>query len=121
MRAISVDSGNPSLFIKGSNTYFDSDLETVNSNPLGFETDNYVKGNQVHGSYIVGGYSLNVDSPHPLTVAFDYDVFQRSISSQANALNSLQSSIPSTISGYQNKYYASGSSWDDVNIGYGAL
>jgi hypothetical protein len=101
-------------------SYFDSNLETPFYNPLGFQVDNYVKGNQVQGSYIWGGYTFH-PAAHPLTFAFDYDTFQRSISSQANANNALQSNIPSTMTGYTYKYFPSGSTWDDVNAGYGAM
>jgi len=107
-------------FVKGTyeaRSYFDTSTNINNAtefggNPLGFETDTYVKGNQVEGSYAWAGYTLNQTSPRPLTVAADYDVFQRSISAQRSSSNSLAEGPGGAFSG---------SSWDDVNVGYGAL
>jgi hypothetical protein len=109
-------------FVRGtyeSRSYFDSAAVTSSSfvydNPLGFETDSYVKGNQVQGSYVWGGYTFFRQSVRPLTLAMDYDVFQRSITSDTSAANALQGGNPGGT------YFAGGSSFDDVNLGYGAL
>jgi hypothetical protein len=101
-------------FVKGTyekRTYFDEYAGTPISNPLGFETDGYVKGNQVEGSYVWAGYTFFNTTPKPLTFALDYDTFQRSTSSDANSTNSLATA----------SYFGSGSTFDDVNLGYGAL
>jgi hypothetical protein len=100
-------------------SYFDSAAVTTPalaiSNPLGFEIDSYVKDNQVQGSYVWAGYTFESATPRPLTLAADYDVFQRSIDSHSNGTNALQSNNVGGV------YYQSGSSFDDVNLGYGAL
>jgi hypothetical protein len=110
-------------FVKGtyeSRSYFDvplGDSQILTGNPLGYSDDPYVKGNQVEGSYVWAGYTFNPTTPRPLTLAADYDVFQRSISSQYSKLNAYGTGVyvvpPTNVS--------SGSSYDDVNIGYGAL
>jgi hypothetical protein len=78
---------------------FSADPPTLFSS--GLTTTSYVKGNTILGDYLCVGYNFNSMSNHPLTFAFDYDTFQRSISAKA--------------AGFGN------ASYDDVNYGYGAL
>lgn len=70
--------------------------------PATLDTDAYVKGNQVEGYYVWSGYTFNQFSTRPMTLAADYDVFQRSKSTSGGADQS-------------------SSSYDDVNWGLGAL
>lgn len=93
--------------------YYDMNLTTTAA-PTGADTlqvDPYVKGNQAHGYYLWGGYTFHQTGNHPLTIGGDYDVFDRSVSSQ--------SSGTVTMSGQP--YYASGSSFDDINLGGGVM
>jgi len=80
--------------------------------PVTANTDAYVKGNQVQGYYVWGGYTFNQASPRPLTLGADYDVFQRS-KSTSGGTDQLTAGTGAT-----NK---SNSSYDDVNWGLGAL
>jgi hypothetical protein len=108
-------------FVRGTyekRSYFDSGSALATAaqftgNPLGYETDTYVKGNQVQGSYVWGGYTFFDDTPKPLVLAADYDVFQRSIAPQGNTQNYVATGTATSVVG--------GSSFDDVNVGYGAL
>lgn len=76
--------------------------------------DPYVKGNQAQGYYIWGGYTWHQTGNHPLTLGMDYDVFDRSISSQSSPENSFSSVAGASTA-------SSGSSFDDVNWGGGIL
>jgi hypothetical protein len=105
-------------FVRGtyeSRSYFDeyatNAYSSVNGNPLGYMNDSYIKGNQVQGSYVWGGYTFFAATPRPLTLAVDYDVFQRSMTAQNNVLNTYGTGT----------YHGGNSSYDDVNLGYGAL
>jgi hypothetical protein len=62
-------------------------------------------GNKVEGYYIQGGYTFTPSGTHPFTLAASYDKLARS-----------KSGVDAAATGG-----ASGSSFDDVNIGYGAL
>ncbi len=103
-------------FVRGTyekRSYFDEYTGTVyTNNPLGFSTDTYVKGNEVQGSYFWAGYTFFATTPKPLTLAFDYDTFQRSISTDKNASDIFATGT--TKSGGNATY-------DDVNFGYGLL
>jgi hypothetical protein len=106
-------------FVRGTyekRSYFDENLGAAaefTGNPLGYETDTYVKGNQVQGSYVWGGYTFFSNTAKPLQLVVDYDVFQRSIAPQGSTLNYVATGSTTAIKG--------GSSFDDVNVGYGAL
>jgi len=67
-----------------------------------FAATNDVKGNMAQGYYIWGGHTYNKQSNHAFTLAADYDVFQRSLSDDT-------------------KSFKSGSSYDDVNYGFGTM
>lgn len=62
-------------------------------------TTNPAPGNKVEGYYVQAGYTFGADRPNPLTIGLSYDVFRRSKSGLAD----------------------SGSSFDDINFGYGLL
>lgn len=79
-----------------------------------FTSDQYVKGNQVQGYYVWGGYTFNQSSPRPWTLAADYDVFQRSKSTDGGKTSA------DTLGGTA-KSTAGNSSFDDVNWGFGTL
>ena len=74
-------------------------------------TDQYVKHNTVNGYYVQGGYTFGLTGSHPFTLAVNYDKFLRSRSARADIGNALTGT----------NTYNSGSSYDDVNFGYGAL
>lgn len=88
--------------------YFTGGTTTAGS----FKIDPYVKGNQVQGYYVWGGYTFNQAGPRPFILGADYDVFQRS-KTTSGGLDQLTSGTGSTN--------AAGSSYDDVNYGYGAM
>jgi hypothetical protein len=116
-------------YIKGTyeaRSYFDNNWPLNTTWPTGdaaLFNDGYVKHNQVEGWYLQGGYTFSATGSRPLTLAGDYDVFQRSINPHSNSSNALQGNNPnttnSTTSPYQ--FFPGGSSFDDVNIGYGVL
>ncbi len=103
-------------FVKGKyeqRSYFDEKLRSA-SNLIGgdsLQTDQYVKGNQIQGYYVWGGYTFGQTGNHAFTLAADYDVLQRSVSAQSSAYNSISNSGPAH----------GDSSFDDVNYGYGTL
>lgn len=103
-------------YIRGTyekRSYFDEALDT-GAKPMGgdvLQTDSYVKGNQVQGYYVWTGYTFNRASNHAFTLATDYDVFQRSMSSTAGAGDVFGNGSNS----------AGNSSYDDVNYGFGAM
>ncbi len=57
------------------------------------------QGNKIQGYYVALGFNFDKQKPHPWTLAAVYDVLKRSKSGAVD----------------------SGSTWDDVNIGYGAI
>lgn len=56
-------------------------------------------GNRIQGYYLTGGWNFGAGHPHPWALAISYDVLRRSTSGMAD----------------------SGSDWNDVNLGIGAL
>lgn len=78
---------------------------TSSTNPLGFTTAEIEPGNHIKGYYVQGGWTFEKQGPHPLTFFLDYDALNRSDSGVG----------PHAVGG------ASGSTFDDVNWGYGAL
>ena len=62
-------------------------------------------GNKIEGYYIQGGYTCSPQGAHPLTFAVSYDKFARS-----------KSGVNAAVAGG-----GSGSSFDDINLGYGVL
>ena len=102
--------------------YFDQSLGT--GNPLAiataqdtFNTDGYVKNNQIQGYYVQGGYTFGTTGTHPLTLAINYDNFQRSINPRADSGNTFSVATP----GNSTTSVVGGSTYDDTNLGYGAL
>jgi hypothetical protein len=112
-------------FVRGTyeaRSYFDSNLATA-KNPIGADTlqyDAYVPNNQVQGYYVWGGYTFSKTGSRPLTLGMDYDMLQRSINAHNGGVDALQSNNPDggTKAAI---FFPSGSSFDDVNVGYGAL
>jgi len=108
-------------YVKGeyeARSYFDEALNTA-TNPIGGDTlqnDAYVSHNQVQGYYVMGGYTFNSTGSRPLTFALDYDVFQRSIDAHTSSFNAYQGNAQGA-----GKFLGTGSSFDDVNVGYGVL
>lgn len=83
--------------------YFGGSTTVIN--PLGFTTAEFVPGNHIKGYYIQGGWTFDKQGAHPFTLFLDYD-----------ALNRSDSGVAASATGG-----ASGSTFDDVNWGYGAL
>jgi S-layer family protein/phosphate-selective porin O/P len=82
-------------------TYFDNTV----AGGLAPVTTNPAPGNRVEGYYGQIGYTLNGGTKHPLTLGFSYDLFRRS-----------KSGVAAGTPGGE-----SGDSFDDENIGGGAL
>jgi hypothetical protein len=82
-------------------TYFDNTV----AGGLSPVTTTFAPGNHVEGWYVQGGYTFDPKGRHPVTLGMSYDVFRRSTSG-----------VPASAPGG-----ASGSSFDDINIGGGIL
>ena len=78
-----------------------------------YTNDAFVKGNQVAGYYIWGGYTLNQSSSRPWTIGADYDVFQRSKKTDGGAASTDTLATGNTT--------GANASYDDVNWGFGTL
>ncbi len=74
------------------------------TNPFGFGAAN-APGNMVSGYYVQGGWTFDPAGSHPLSLILDYDVLNRSASG-----------VGAKVLGG-----ASGSSFEDENVGYGVL
>lgn len=89
----------------------DSAITPVSNNPLLFGTAP-APGNRVKGYYIQGGWMFDKKGAHPWSLFADYDVLNRSDSGvSANEL----------VDGSKVLGGASGSTFDDVNWGYGVM
>jgi len=90
--------------------FFAGETATSATNPFGFGTAD-APGNNIDGYYVQGGYTLGMSGAHAVTLFLSYDFLDRS----SSGISAAEAKALSLAGG------ASGSSFDDENIGYGVL
>jgi len=93
------------LFVTGEYVSGKYEQRSFFTSNTAFTANAFAPGNEVEGYYVQGGWTFANKTPRPFTLGVSWDVFKRS-----------KSGVASDVTGG-----ASGSSFDDENIGYGAL
>jgi len=93
------------LFVTGEYVSGKYEQRSFFTSNTAFTANAFSPGNEVEGYYVQGGWTFANKTPRPFTLGVSWDVFKRS-----------KSGVASDVTGG-----ASGSSFDDENIGYGAL